>query len=54
MEKKKIELTEREISDVYQGLVIAMKELDKYENGSDRILADRLEAIVTNIENQTR
>lgn len=54
MEKKTIKLTERELTDVYQGLVLAMKELDKYENGSDRRLADRLEAIVNNIENQTR
>lgn len=35
-------------------LIIAMKELDKYKNGkgSDKKLADRLEILLKNIEDQ--
>lgn len=54
MEEKLVRLTEKEITDIYQGLVVAMKELDKYEKGTDRLLADRLELIVEKIESQTR
>jgi hypothetical protein len=52
--ERTITLTDKEITDICKGLVIAMKELDRYENGSDRILADRLEIIVKNIEKQAQ
>lgn len=56
MKEKVIKLTEDELTDIYHGLIIAMKQLDLYRNGkgSDGILADRLEAIVKNIETQTK
>ncbi|MEY8758951.1 hypothetical protein [Chryseobacterium tongliaoense] len=52
MEQKTITLTYQEFSDILQGLVIAMKELDKYEKGLDKIFADRLETICRKIEIQ--
>jgi DNA-binding Xre family transcriptional regulator len=52
MEQKTIILTYKEVSDLLQGLVIAMKELDKYEKGLDKIFADRLETICKKIEIQ--
>lgn len=53
--KKYIIVTENELNDIYQGLIIAMKELDKYKNGkgSDKILADRLEVIYNKIQNES-
>lgn len=54
MEQKTIKLTDAEIMDIRHGLVIAMKELDKYDKGSDKKLADRLEIILNNIELQTQ
>lgn len=56
MKFKIIKLTEAELTDIYQGLVIAMKELDLHKNGdgSDGILADRLENIVKKIEKQSQ
>ncbi len=52
MEQKTITLTYSDFSDIIQGLVIAMKELDKYDKGLDRIFADRLESICKKIEIQ--
>ncbi|WP_241330075.1 hypothetical protein [Chryseobacterium arthrosphaerae] len=51
-----IKLTEGELTDVYHGLVIAMKELDlhRYGGGSDGLLADRLEVIVKKMEERSR
>lgn len=54
MEQKTITLTCQEISYVLQGLIIAMKELDNYEKGLDRIFADRLEIISKKIEIQLK
>ena len=55
MEVKLIRLSEAELTDLYQGLVIAMKQLDLHRNGSgsDGILSDRLDVIVKKIEKQT-
>ncbi|MEJ5051001.1 hypothetical protein WH221_14320 [Chryseobacterium culicis] len=52
MKLKIIKLTEAELTDIYHGLIIAMKELDHHRNGpgSDGLLADRLETIVKKIE----
>ncbi|WP_426483184.1 hypothetical protein [Chryseobacterium sp. R2ACT005] len=52
MEETTIMLTYKEVSDIFQGLVIVMKELDKYEIGLDKIFADRLETIRKKIEIQ--
>ncbi|GAA5089407.1 hypothetical protein GCM10023210_14210 [Chryseobacterium ginsengisoli] len=54
MEEKLLRLTEKEITDIYHGLVFAMKGLEQYEKGTERLLADRLERIVEKIESQTR
>jgi len=40
-----IELSDKEISDIGCGLLIAMKELDKTGTSLDKVLSDRLEAI---------
>lgn len=52
MKEKNIKLTDADLEDTYAGFVIAMKELDKYKNGSDRLLADRLEKLLKRIEVQ--
>lgn len=52
MDKLIITLTETNINDISQGLLIAMKELDKYEKGRDRILSDRLEVLLKDIDMQ--
>lgn len=54
MEQKTITLTYKDFSNILQGFIIAMKELDKYENGLDRIFADRLEIICQKIEIQVQ
>lgn len=46
-----VKLTEIDKMDIYKGLVIAMKCLDEYENGADTILSDRLEILLSKIEN---
>ena len=47
---KTIKLREKEVEDIKRGLTLAMQEMDKHENGSDRIIADRLDKIVKRIE----
>lgn len=42
-------LSGQDFQDINDGLVLAMKELDKYENSADKILSDRLELIVIKI-----
>ena len=56
MEVKSIMLSEAELTDLYQGLIIAMKQLDLHRNGSgsDGILSDRLDVLVKKIEKQTQ
>lgn len=46
MEDRIITFTASEIKDLTDGIVIAIKELDKYENGSDRQVSDRLEKLL--------
>jgi hypothetical protein len=46
-----ITISDKEITDLSHGLVLAMKELDKYTEGSDRILAGRLEIFLNRVQN---
>ncbi|MET3114848.1 hypothetical protein AAKU52_002588 [Pedobacter sp. CG_S7] len=52
MRKIKLELTEKDIIDLSQGLIFAMKELEKYKQGSDRKLADRLDLLLNFIRKE--
>lgn len=45
-------ISDKEITDLAHGLVLAMKELDKYTEGSDRKLADRLEVFLERIKTE--
>lgn len=56
MKDKLIKLSEAELTDLYQGIVIAMKQLDLHRNGkgSDGILSDRLELLIKKIEKQAQ
>jgi hypothetical protein len=36
VEEKIVKLTDKNLEDLYKAFVIAMQELDKYKNGSDR------------------
>jgi hypothetical protein len=52
VEENIIKLTDQDLDDLYEAFVIAMKELDRYEKGADKILSNRLEVLLKNIERQ--
>jgi hypothetical protein len=54
VQEKIIRVSDKDLDDLHKAFVIAMKELDKYKNGSDRLLANRLEVLLKNIERQTK